>query len=121
MVDAAEWKREIVMACKEAGTFKPCFWAAIDALAYILERRDHAQEVFEKAGGQVVVEHTNKAGATNTVKNPIFTLIMDLNAQALAYWRDLGLTPAGLKRIDEKATKAPRKSALAEALESLGG
>ena len=120
-MDAAEWKREIVKACKEAGTFKPCFWAAIDALADILEKRDNAQEMFEKTGGQTVVRHTNKAGATNITKNPALAIIMDLNAQALAYWRDLGLTPAGLKRIDEKAAKAPRKSALAEALESLGG
>ena len=30
---------------------------------------------------------------------------MDLNAQALAYWRDLGLTPAGLKKLNAEVVK----------------
>jgi hypothetical protein len=46
----------------------------------------------------------------------------DLNTQALAYWRDLGLTPAGLKKLNEAALKpAVKKTALEEALGSFGG
>jgi hypothetical protein len=30
---------------------------------------------------------------------------MELNAQALAYWRDLGLTPAGLRKLNADAVK----------------
>jgi hypothetical protein len=43
---------------------------------------------------------------------------MDLNAQALAYWRDLGLTPAGFKRLSD-GIKAPQKTGLELALEKL--
>ena len=68
----------------------------------------------------MLVNHTNKAGATNVEQNPCLRLINDLNRDALAYWRDLGLTPAGLKRIDEAAMKQRKKSALAEALKGLG-
>lgn len=69
----------------------------------------------------MLVKHTNKGGATNIEKNPALVLINELNRDALAYWRDLGLTPAGLKRIDENSMKPKKKSALADALKELGG
>lgn len=93
----------------------------IDTLAGILETRDKAQKQFDDSGGAAVVEHTNKGGATNIMKNPALTIIMDCNAQALQYWRDLGLTPSGLKKINEQAMQKPKKSLLAEALKDLGG
>lgn len=45
----------------------------------------------------------------------------DLNKSALAYWRDLGLTPAGLKKIDDAALKKQKRGGLMEALAELGG
>ena len=45
---------------------------------------------------------------------------VDLNASALAYWRELGLTPAAYRRITGDApAKAPKRSALERALEKL--
>ena len=65
--------------------------------------------------------HTNKGGATNMTKNPALVAIMDCNAQALAYWRDLGLTPAGLKRLGDKGLlNKDNDGGLADALEQLG-
>ena len=43
-------------------------------------------------------------------------MAMDLNAQALAYWRDLGLTPAGLKKLNADALNAKATAAGFEAL-----
>ena len=46
---------------------------------------------------------------------------MDCNAQALAYWRDLGLTPMGLKRLGEKGLlNKDDGGGLADALAELG-
>ena len=115
------WKRRVTEACKSAGTYKPYFEPVIETLADILEKRDEAQEVFETSGGSVVVRHTNKAGATNVEQNPVLRLINDLNRDALAYWRDLGLTPAGLRKLNEKAFEKKKVSALAEALKEIGG
>ena len=68
-----------------------------------------------------VLMHTNKGGATNMTKNPALVVIMDCNAQALAYWRDLGLTPAGLKRLGDKGLlNKDNDGGLADALEALG-
>lgn len=115
------WKAKIKKACQDAGTYREFFEPVIDTLASILERRDLAQETFEATGGNVLVKHTNKGGAANIEQNPALRLINDLNRDALAYWRDLGLTPAGLKRIDENRMKAekPRRS-MEDVLAGLG-
>lgn len=115
-----EWKLKISDACKDAGTYRPYFDSVIDTLAGIMEMRDNAQDKFNASGGQTIVKHTNKGGATNIVKNPALVVLMDCNAQALAYWRDLGLTPAGLKRINESAIKEQKgQTALEKALAAM--
>ena len=118
----AGWKKRIKKACEDAGTYRPFFDSVINTLAGIMETRDMAQEEYEKGGCFAVVSHTNaRGGGTNMVKNPALVVIMDCNAQALAYWRDLGLTPAGLKRLNESAMKEPEnKDTFASVLESLG-
>lgn len=104
-MEKRRWKSKIKTACKRAGTYKQFFDPIIDSLAEIMELRDKAKEKFEESGGEIVVEYTNKNGSTNTVKNPALVVVMECNTQALAYWRDLGLTPAGLKRINEGGLK----------------
>lgn len=115
----ATWKNRITGACRAAGTYRDFFLPVIDTLAGILEKRDEAQEMFAKSGGNILVKHTNKGGATNIEQNPALRLINDLNRDALAYWRDLGLTPAGLKKIDEEAMKPRKQDALAKVLSDL--
>lgn len=116
-----QWKNRIKKACRDAGTYQKYFDNLIDTLAGILENRDKAQEWYEESGAKPIVKHTNKAGASNLVKNPALVVIQDCNQQALAYWRDLGLTPMGLKRLGEKGLVNSNKGVgLAEALADLG-
>ena len=115
-----EWKEQIKQATIDAGTYQPFFENVIDTLAGIMEMRDDAQAKYEAMGGETIVKHTNKGGNTNIVKNPALVVVGEMNTQALAYWRDLGLTPAGLKRINEAAMSKPKRSALAEALKDIG-
>lgn len=117
---AAEWKKRITDACEAVGTYKPAFEAVIDTLSDILERRDDARKAFEDSGRELIVEHTNAKGATNLEQNPVIRMINDLNRDALAYWRDLGLTPAGLKKIDERALKEQKKTSLSDLLKGIG-
>lgn len=97
-----EWKPRIEQAAKEAGTYQPFFDDMIDTLAGILETRDKTEEQFKQSGGNAVMQHTNKGGATNVVKNPLLVMVNDLNATALTYWRDLGLTPKGYRQLSGK-------------------
>ena len=103
---AAERKKRITRDVKAAGTYQKYFGSVIDTLARILERRDDAEALFIASGGNILVKHTNKGGATNIEQNPALRLINDLNRDALAYWRDLGLTPAGYKRLNLEAAQA---------------
>lgn len=116
---AKRWKSVIKKACVAAGTYRPHFDSPIDALSKILEQRDATYQAFIDGGALPVLEHTNSAGATNVSKNPLIMLWNDLNVTALSYWRDLGLTPAGLKKINETAMKPQKKSALSDALRGL--
>lgn len=96
----AEWRDRIQQACLDAGTYKPFFGTVIEQLAQVLEVRDAALAQFEATGNNPVVVHTNKGGHSNIVKNPALVIINEQNQQALAYWRDLGLTPAGYKKLN---------------------
>lgn len=115
----AEWKTKIENECKEAGTYRPFFDSVIDTLASIMVTRDNAQEKFDLSGGQTIVKHTNKSGSTNIVKNPALVALMDCNAQALSYWRDLGLTPAGYKRLNASVVKDEGQGNLETLLEKM--
>ena len=106
---------------KKAGTYNECFLSAIEALADILNARDRAKEQFEKSGGSTIVKHTNKGGATNLEQNPALRLMNDLNRDALQYWSSFGLTPKGLKAIDEASMKGKENSAFADRLDKILG
>lgn len=122
-MNKAEWKEKIIKTTKEVGTFKDEFVeGVIDALAEILEQRDRAYLDFLESGAEIVVEKTSDRGAKNLSKNPRLVVWSELNTQALAFWREIGLTPAGLKRINEMAIKGEEKeSALEKALREIGG
>ena len=107
-----EWQVRITSACNDAKTYRPFFDAVIETLADMMEKRDEAQAAYAELGED----------ADQMQKNQMIRLINGINDKALAYWRDLGLTPAGLKRLNEAAL-APKKegSALEEALAKLGG
>ncbi|MBR5013441.1 MAG: P27 family phage terminase small subunit [Bacteroidales bacterium] len=120
-MDKRHWKTVIRKATVQVGTYQPAFDAVIDTLADILAKRDQAQKEFLDSGGEMLVVRTNKAGADNYEQNPMIRLINDFNRDALAFWRDLGLTPAGLKKINDEAVKKDQGSALDKVLSKLGG
>lgn len=104
------WFRRIKQYCEDAGTYKVYFTPVIDTLAQILEDRDVARQQYIDDGAKPIIDkHTERTDKTNKAKNPALILINDLNNQALQYWRDLGLTPAGLKKLNENAIKVDEK------------
>lgn len=114
--------REIILGQMDAlGLKNEAYDPIVDTLADILLQRDKAFAQFKKLGGKLVVEHTNKAGATNTAKNPQYVAWKELNDQALSYWRDLGLTPSAYKKMTGDGPKREARGGLAAALASLDG
>lgn len=100
------WKSRIKKCCRDAGTYQPWFDGPIDTLAEILEHRDESLEKYIQDGRRPVVTYTNKAGAENMVKNPLLQMILDCNAQALAYWKELGLTSRSWKTMGKNDSTA---------------
>ena len=117
-----DWKIRIEQACKDAGTYRPYFDSVIETLAGIMEMRDDAEERFHtgRNKGKTVITHTNKAGAKNYVKNPALVIVDEMNKTALSYWRDLGLTPAGLKKIGESVIEVRQQGSFEEVLSKIG-
>lgn len=111
-----KWKLIIIDKSKEAGTYQETFDPVIDVLSELLAQRDKVFSQYKKDGSKAVVEYTNKAGAKNYVKNPMLTMWNDLNKNALAYWRDLGLTPASLNKIDSNAIQVSKNTSAMDAL-----
>ena len=113
------WRSRIKKACKAAGTYQPFFDSVIDSLAGILETRDLAKEKFDISGGNPVILHTNKGGNTNIVKNPALVVMLECEAQALTYWKELGLTSKSYKQMNGGIDKDNSKT-LEAALSELG-
>ena len=118
-MDKQEWHNRIVQSCKDAGTYEPYFENVIDTLAGIMENRDRAQEQYEIMKCQPVIQHTNKGGNTNLVKNPALVLINEMNQQALAYWKELGLTSKAFQAMQKNGFKKP-ETTFEDLLEGIG-
>lgn len=116
-----QYRNDVIKKMRALGVYHAEFSHFIDAFARTLYDYDRTLVKFEDSGGNVVIKHTNKVGATNATKNPYYLALESLRADILAYSRELGLTPSGLKKINEAAMMPARKSALAEAIKSLGG
>jgi len=115
-----QYRNEITRQMKALNVYRKEFSHTIALLARMLFDYQAAMEKFEESGGNFVVKHTNKAGAVNAIKNPYYQAIEGLRIGILTYARELGLTPSGLKKINEAALKPAKQSPLAEALKSLG-
>jgi len=111
--------KEIKRKMRAVGTYNSSFSYTIEALAKVLVDYQTTIETFEKTGGHIVIKHTNKNGSTNLVKNPLYLALEKLRDDIISYSRELGLTPAGLKRINQDGNKPEKKSNLEMILSEL--
>ena len=114
-----QYQTRILTACKNVGTYKKSFDQMINTLASILEERDRVYRLYLDGGAKPLIEVTSDRGAKNQRPNPLLKQWNDLNTSALAFWRDLGLTPAGLKKINDDELKEKKASTLDTILSGL--
>lgn len=117
MVD--KYIKEIKRKMRAVGTYNISFSYTIEVLAKVLVDYQTTIETFEKTGGHIVIKHTNKNGSTNLVKNPLYLALEKLRDDIITYSRELGLTPAGLKKINQDGNKPQKKSNLEMILNEL--
>lgn len=116
---AKQWATKIKKLCRRADVKAANYAPVIESLAEILEQRDQTMADYRENGSGPIVEHTNKAGATNLCRSPYLELWDMLNKTALAYWRELGLTPAAYKKVCGAAPKNAAVGTLAAALREI--
>ena len=119
-VRAKTYEKRIIADMRSVGTYREEYLESIKTLAKMYEDLDKAKEQFSKFGDNFVIRHTNKNGSTNLVKNPLYLAIEGMQRRILEYNRELGLTPAGLKKIKGGDSDDGSSSGLMEALKSLG-
>ena len=113
---AVQWKRLVKKQLTALGNEEKAYDSVISTLADILEQRDAVYKQYRDVGCQPVREYTNQGGATNITKNPLLVLWDDLNKSALAYWRELGMTPSSYKKMTGDGPKKERPRGLEQAL-----
>lgn len=113
------YKSDIIKKMKAVGIYNEGFTYSINVLAKTMVEYDKTLKLYEELGSKIVIKHTNKAGSTNLIKNPVYLAIEKLRVDILNYSKELGLTPSSLKRINEKGLMAPKKSKLESFMENL--
>ena len=98
-MNALEWKMIIKGQMSLDADCLKSFNTMIDILAEILEERDRVYKAYMEQGANPVIIFESDRGAKNPKQNPILKQWNELNATALAYMRDLGITPAGLRKL----------------------
>jgi phage terminase small subunit len=118
--NASLYKKQIVSKMKNVGTYNVSFSYVIDTLATLMADYEKTLVQFKDTGNNIIVKHTNKNGSTNVVKNPLYLALEKMRDDIILYSRELGLTPAGLKRINQEGNQPPAKaSKLEEAMAAL--
>ena len=90
----------------QVGVFDTAFHQTMPSYAYMYAL---PYEYYEKYGVRRYGFHGNKGGNKNTVVHPQLKVVQDCESSALAYWRELGLTPASFKKLTETEVKQIRQ------------
>ena len=107
---------DIKRKCTALGVWRDEFERTQRRLAKIYTRIDYVEGQYEKSGSAPIVKVTNNKGHENTMRNPFIAELDLLYDQALQYERELGLTAAALRKINESALHAREESPLAGVL-----
>lgn len=103
---------------EELGTYKEQFENIIDVYAGLLHQYQNFEAQFEESGYSIEEEYTNKAGATNMRKTPLYTAMESLRKDIATYSDRLCLNPKSIESVNIEI-KTP--SRLEMALEKLEG
>ena len=100
-----EWKIEIENQIKFDHDYIPSFKTTIQILCEMLEERDRVYQQYIDTGAAPVVNFTSDRGAVNLKQNPLLRQWQEINTACLAYLRELGLTAAGLRKLQGQIPK----------------
>ncbi len=106
---------------KKAGTYRREFEDSMERYADLRVQYDVLKGQWYEEGCAITEEYTNKSGATNQRKTPLYLAMETLRKELLELENIFGLTPKGLKQIHSKTMEDKKESALEKALVELDG
>lgn len=101
------------------GSYRPEFDATIRSYSEMRQQYNKLSKEFYEGGCKITEEFTNKAGFTNTRKTAIYLGMETLRKDIVNHENILGLTPAGLKKV-QSDSKKKKTSKLGKALSEIG-
>lgn len=103
MANKGNYKKALIKATQDLGVYDISFNQSLDILAEILTERERVYKEYVKDGRRPLVLIISDRGAENMRPNPLLKQWNELNNAALSYLSAVGLTPAGLKKINNGA------------------
>lgn len=105
-------KKETIEEMKNLGIYKKEYEKIIDIYAGMLRQYLKFEVQFENSKYKIEEEYTNKAGATNMRKVPLYTAMESLRKDIATYSDKLGLNPKSLESItaEKNATSKLEKA-----------
>ena len=102
--------KETVENMTALGVYRQQFDAAIATYADMRCQLAALNRQFFDGGCKITEQYTNKSGATNERKTALYAAIEQLRRDIASTEDRLGLTPAGLRRINEQELKKKKKA-----------
>lgn len=109
-------ENEVKRQMKKLGTYKLEYNKIIEIFSGMLFQYQEFERQFEESGYKITEEYTNKAGATNDRKVPVYSAMESLRKDIAAYSDRLCLNPKSLETV---TTQTSNKSKLASVLSEL--
>jgi Phage terminase, small subunit len=112
-------ENQVIKEMKSLGTYKEEFKKMVKIFAGLLHQYQVFEEKFEESDYQIEEEYTNKAGATNMRKVPLYTAMESLRKDIATYSDKLCLNPKSLGSVELEKEDSQNQSKLASVLSKL--
>lgn len=109
-------EKEVIEQMEKLGVYRSEFNQVIKIFVGMVFQYNQFEQMFEESGQKITEDYTNKAGATNERKVPLYTAMESLRKDILSYSNRLCLNPKSLENITVNKTN---KSTLATILSGL--
>lgn len=102
-------KEEVVANMKHLGVYHEDFEHTIDVYVDMLHQYQVFEKQFEESGYKITHSYTNKAGATNETKSPIYIALESLRKDIAKYSDLLCLNPRAYEKVKKPEVPVRKK------------
>ena len=108
-------------AMKKLSTYRSQFDPAIRTYSEMMIQLEILTQRWTEGGCDIVEEYTTRTGAINTRKSTLYGAIEAIRRDIRAREDALGLTPYGLRKINDEMKKKEKQGGLADVLGKIDG